>query len=349
MFESEKDTTLKMMIVLSDGVSTDIGRHDNIVVSANNNDVKVYTVGLGNSSTYFTDYLEPLAINTGGEFYFASDANALAEVFDSISERIDIETDSDGDGLPDYYEDNMLCFNGVKLELDKNDPDTDNDGLKDGEEIELKYEYNASRTQVKVTGKITKGNPVMKDTDGDGFADGEDVHVYQWDVSDRDLAMCASMSYSYIPLVTSLKLLSPTLTSEINNRFSGVATLEELGSWSVVGTLYADAGLQAIAFKIDSNIIVAYRGSDEFVDWFNNATTYILGLSTHTGGAQNFIEEIMDVYSGYNIYVTGHSLGGHLAYNAGAQAIYLDASAVKGIVTFNGLGLVLGVTLVGDL
>ena len=34
-------------------------------------------------------------------------------------EKIDIETDSDADGIPDYYEDNMLCFNGVKLALDK--------------------------------------------------------------------------------------------------------------------------------------------------------------------------------------------------------------------------------------
>lgn len=82
------------------------------------------------------------------------------------------QTDTDGDGILDFYEDNMIMFNGVKLKLDKLNPDTDGDGLLDGEEIEvLKYEYNADRTKVKVTGKL-KSSPTSIDTDGDGLYDG---------------------------------------------------------------------------------------------------------------------------------------------------------------------------------
>ncbi len=71
------------------------------------------------------------------------------------------------DGTADYYEDNMVMFNGVTLKLDKNSPDTDNDGVLDGKEVcELKYEYNVDKTKVIVTGKVNS-NPLVKDIDDD--------------------------------------------------------------------------------------------------------------------------------------------------------------------------------------
>ena len=243
----------------------------------------------------------------------------------------------------------MIFFNGVKIELDKYNPDTDGDGIKDGEEIVLKYKYNADKTKVMVTGKMVKGDPSKKDTDGDGYIDSKDSNPLKWDITDRDLAMCSSMSYSFIPVTKTLDSLSSSLNKEIEKRFDNVASLKELGRWSVIDTWYADGGLQALAFMVDSNIVIAYRGSDEGIDWFNNATTYVLGISTHTAGAKKFIKNVMSCHSGYNIYVTGHSLGGHLAYNAAAEGIDYNKSAIKGIVTFNGLGLTLGLTLVGDL
>ena len=159
------------MIVLSDGETEDTYLHSSVVNAANDSNIRIYTVGLGSSTSYFNNYLKPLANNTGGAFYLASDATQLADIYKDINEKIDIETDSDADGIPDYYEDNMLCFNGVKLALDKNNPDTDGDGLKDGEEVELKYEYNADKTQVKVTGRFVMGNPTKVDSDDDGFGD----------------------------------------------------------------------------------------------------------------------------------------------------------------------------------
>lgn len=175
LFESTDDTTLKMMIVLSDGATDDTYLHSSVVSTANNENIRIYTVGLGSSTSYFNSYLKPLANNTGAAFYLASNATQLADIYKDISEKIDIETDSDADGIPDYYEDNMICFNGVKLALDKNNPDTDGDGLLDGEEVELKYEYNVDKTQVKVTGKLVLGNPIKPDTDYDGISDKDDA------------------------------------------------------------------------------------------------------------------------------------------------------------------------------
>lgn len=115
-----------------------------------------------------------MADETGADFYLASKASELTNIYKDISKKIDIETDSDGDGVPDYYEENMILFNGVKISLDKNNPDTDGDGLKDGEEVVLTYEYKENKTKVIVRGKV-KSDPTKVDTDGDGIRDNIDT------------------------------------------------------------------------------------------------------------------------------------------------------------------------------
>lgn len=178
LFESTDDKRLNMMVVLSDGNAFDTSMHSSVVTSANNKKVKIYTVGLGTSSSrYFRDYLEPLANNTGGAFYLSSDASKLEDIYKDINKKIDIETDSDGDGIADYYEDNMVMFNGVTIKLDKNNPDSDGDGLADGEEVKLKYEYNEDKSKVIVTGSLTT-NPTMIDSDGDGLYDNKARMAY---------------------------------------------------------------------------------------------------------------------------------------------------------------------------
>lgn len=68
----------------------------------------------------------------------------------------------------------MVMFNGVTLALDKNNPDTDNDGVLDGKEVcELKYEYNSDKTKVIVTGKLIS-SPLEPDSDYDGKPDSTD-------------------------------------------------------------------------------------------------------------------------------------------------------------------------------
>ena len=70
-------------------------------------------------------------------------------------------TDSDGDGIPDDEE--------AEWGTDPFDPDTDDDGLTDGEEI-LQY----------------KTDPLNPDTDLDALKDGEEVHTYTTDPLRRD-------------------------------------------------------------------------------------------------------------------------------------------------------------------
>lgn len=170
LFESTEDDVLKMMVVLSDGQTSDTSKHSAAITTAQENNVRIYTVGLGSNTSYFTNYLKPLAGDTGGAFYLASNADELASIYDDINKKIDLEADADGDGIPDYYEDNMIAFNGKKIQLDKNDADTDDDNIPDGEEIEVELIYNEDKTQVYVKGKMWS-DPTLKDTDYDGVRD----------------------------------------------------------------------------------------------------------------------------------------------------------------------------------
>ena len=93
------------------------------------------TIGLGNGVR--RNLLERIANETGGKYFFADQSFELEELFEDIAEdTIDFVKDTDGDGIPDWYEINgMRLGNGVYIKTNPYDPDSDNDGLLDGEEI----------------------------------------------------------------------------------------------------------------------------------------------------------------------------------------------------------------------
>ena len=186
-----------------------------------------------------------------------------------------------------------------------------------------------------------RGNPAVADTDGDGYLDGEDSNPFVWNVSDRDLAMCSQIAYTNILKGTVLDQLSTNQLEEIKEGFNGEARIEELSRWQVVESWWITlSSMNAIAFKIDSNIIIAYRGSQEFYDWLNDASTYIDGVSFQAPSAKLFAQKVLHTYGkNHNVYITGHSLGGNLAYYGAASALSTHRSAIKGVAVFNGLGL----------
>ena len=103
---------------------------------------------------------------------------------------IDYELDSDSDGLPDYYED--------ILGTDKNNPDTDGDGLTDGYEMfylgtdPLKADSDDNGVNDGDEDPDNDGlsnlkecelgtDPNNSDTDGDGLTDGAEVNIHKTD------------------------------------------------------------------------------------------------------------------------------------------------------------------------
>lgn len=97
--------------------------------------------------------------------------------------------DRDGDGLPDWYEDlydfldpdvptdaaldfdedGLTNLEEFELGTDPSNPDTDGDGLDDGDEV-----------------KVHMTDPLNPDTDGDGLSDGDEVNVYGTDPLNPD-------------------------------------------------------------------------------------------------------------------------------------------------------------------
>lgn len=73
-------------------------------------------------------------------------------------------SDYDGDGVCDYYENEVLGLNMFE-------PDSDGDDIKDGEED---YDEDGISNQEEIERKL---NPLEYDTDADGICDGEEVYV----------------------------------------------------------------------------------------------------------------------------------------------------------------------------
>jgi len=81
----------KVAILLSDGKNSDSDDDDRLYAQAREarkNGVTVYTVGFGDESDIDEDVLQKTANLTGGEYYYADDANELDAVFESIFAKI---------------------------------------------------------------------------------------------------------------------------------------------------------------------------------------------------------------------------------------------------------------------
>ena len=166
--EVPKDS-IRIVVILTRKTSADFTSltYDYLVEKAIEAGVKIYGVYLGTETNYTLSWM---AEETGGKYYKYEDAYEFIEEFRHlIREPIDTSTDSDGDGIADYYEDKIRLFNGVMLALDKNNPDTDGDGIMDGDEVKDIYTKDGKMYFV------IESFPNLSDSDFDGRDDGEDA------------------------------------------------------------------------------------------------------------------------------------------------------------------------------
>lgn len=171
----DSSATYKYVIFMTDGEDNqNTYSYDSLIEKANKNNISIYTIGLGSGTA--EDTLKMIASKTTGNYYFASIAEDLNKVYDDISfETVDYTTDSNNDGISDYYtkllnDGDLVLSTGCYDLVDviemygKNCDDWDGDGLKNGEEI-----------QVCVVGKTVYikmySHPLLADSDGDGYSD----------------------------------------------------------------------------------------------------------------------------------------------------------------------------------
>ena len=160
----KKEEAMKIIVLLTDGQGTYNSVYEQMAIERG---IKIYTVGLGKS--YDEALLRKIASNTSGRHYKADNADALIQEFKKLtSDTIDIVKDTDNDGLSDYHEERIRLFNGQKIILNKNNPDTDFDRLKDGEEIVQRTDK-YGRVFFKM-----RSHPNKKDSDDDNIDDSFD-------------------------------------------------------------------------------------------------------------------------------------------------------------------------------
>ena len=169
-------TTAKFIVLLSDGLaSTSVDA--NVLQKAKNKGVKIISFAIGNYSQGIAN-LKLLAYRTGGTYYGIGDYLHFASYY---ADLINIDIDSDSDGLPDYYESNIPIYNGNCIVTSPNIQDTDGDTLKDGEEIIIYKEYIPIKNKVLVRAMMLS-DPRTRDTDGDGISDTIDARPLKNDI-----------------------------------------------------------------------------------------------------------------------------------------------------------------------
>jgi hypothetical protein len=157
------------MVLLTDG----FGAYDPALTTrAADSGVIIFTVGLGSGAD--AALLQAIADGTGGVFFPVADAEDLAQVFLDIRQDIDL-LDLDEDGLADCDEVEGLLdrSTGQRYTSDPNDPDSDDDGLLDGQEMNFSLVEVAAGVEIRTPYVLSF--PLVEDSDGDGPTDAEEA------------------------------------------------------------------------------------------------------------------------------------------------------------------------------
>ncbi|HIU69604.1 MAG TPA: VWA domain-containing protein [Candidatus Scubalenecus merdavium] len=174
----DRTDAAKYIIFLTDG---DGSYSTSYTQTAANNGITIYTIGLGSGVREST--LRSIAEGTGGKYYFASTPDVLLGIYNEISlETVDYQTDSNNDGISDYFT-RLLCDGTLLLGTGKDNPfkgysyddvqkndDFDGDDLKNGEELVVTAYASLNRVYVQML-----SDPTTADTDFDGIDDKDEI------------------------------------------------------------------------------------------------------------------------------------------------------------------------------
>jgi len=145
--------------------------------TAFNNNIVIYTIGIGSVNA---TVLNTIANSTGGAYYSGANFSQLEGIFNKLISDADLYRDSDNDGISDYHE-KKISTGELRLgtgapmlnfaSLNYLNPDSDGDGLIDGEELTITFQ---TVKGLPVYYCFMKSNPCLNDTDFDGITDDGD-------------------------------------------------------------------------------------------------------------------------------------------------------------------------------
>lgn len=177
--ENGRSNAKKIIIMICDG---DVYYVQSTIDAANEAGIAVYTINVVNGNN---DLLQKIADQTGGEYYYAATTDEIVSKVEKVRgdtvNAVDM-TDTDGDGLYDVYESTgMKIQNGQVYYSDPENPDSDNDGIIDYDELngppsQAVFEFaHGSYSCVLCR---AKSDPNKDDSDGDTVVDADDLHPF---------------------------------------------------------------------------------------------------------------------------------------------------------------------------
>lgn len=338
--------------------------YEDLALLAAEQGIAVYTFALGPQvGDEHAETLRKLAEATGGKAYAGVDED-LSGVGDLMfNETVDYATDSNGDGI-DYHTklirdgalrtaDGLAPFKGIDLNLDENgnpSDDYDGDGVKNGDEVKVMAYYHPDgqrRVYLKIlsdpTSSYTTAAPSSRTLgifaalcyeDGSAaVAEGRFYRMGEIKGSGSEDEVEGSEKYYF---------LNGASVDPEKGRDKRVSL-----EWKVAETVHVPVSLygafyDATVYIRGHDVVLAYRGTSEDPEWLNDAVGYLAGLTAEEPLASLTARHVASKYAarGYNVYVTGHSLGGYLAQVGAAELARSPWSGrLRAVEYFNGIGL----------
>ncbi len=297
----DRTDAYKCIVFLTDG---DGSYSSSYTTLAAENDIVIYTVGLG--SGVREGMLKAIAEGTGGKYYFATSAIELPDVYVEISfETIDYTTDSNNDGISDYYT-QLLCDGKLRLGTGKRAPlyglsyddvqanaDYDGDGLSNGRELVVRRDEASGKVYVWLL-----SDPTSADTDYDGIDDSEEISGYSTDNSftadmkyDESYDASVSFSVDYRWFFAD--------NTQFNQELSVLASLYALDMYDD-GWLEMTAGVEGSSESVNGVSLGKLFGLNDCVSYDANALATTFASVDSNGDAVD-ADDTAEVFIGHRL------------------------------------------------
>lgn len=176
-----REESYNVIILLTDGSdASDYSdtEYDMLLIDARVFGIDIYSIGIGDVDD---ELLIKISNFGNGKYYYTDDSSGLYQIYEDVEgEAADYITDSNHDGISDYYT-KLLCegklrigtqgniFEGISYAKVNACNDYDGDGLINGEELKI---YRDEKTGYVYA--YLYSNPFLRDSDGDGIIDSKD-------------------------------------------------------------------------------------------------------------------------------------------------------------------------------